>query len=123
MSVEREQELSSELALLIGCCKDASTVAIHANERSLNTASASDQTWRKVAPAVLKERRRDARRTVLHSPSSMPCDLCEAASACKKEGLELASLGDANFLTATTTVFHEAGANTPSPVYNNRIYS
>ena len=58
----------------------------------------------------------------IHHPPP-PCDLCEAASACKKEGLELANLNDANVLTATTTVFHEAGANTPSSVYNNRIYS
>ena len=64
---------------------------------------------------------REEPRPIHHPPP--PCDLCEAASTCKKEGLELASLGDANFLTATIIAFHEAGANTPSPVYNNRIYS
>ena len=57
--------------------------------------------------------------TILHYPVTF----CEAASACKTEGLELANFDDANFLTATTIAFHEAGANTPSPVYNNRIYS
>ena len=48
--------------------------------------------------------------TILHCPVTF----CEAASACKKEGLELANLNDANFLTATTIAFHEAGANTQS---------
>ena len=39
---------------------------------------------------------------------------CEAVSACKKEGPEWANLNDANFLTAATIAFHEAGANTQS---------
>ena len=113
MTVEREQGLSSELALLMGCCKDASTVTIHANERSLNTASESDEEESCNSSSEREEEGCEKNRapfTILHCPVTF----CEAASACKKEGLELANLNDANFLTATTIAFHEAGANTQS---------
>jgi hypothetical protein len=43
-----------------------------------------------------------------------PVHFHEAAAACKKDGLELANLNDANFLTATTIAFRELGADRQS---------